>query len=987
MPSTQAAPEAAVEPAAPDVSVVVIVYNDADRLPRAVRSVLGQSLRSTEVLIVDDCSTDGSHDVALRLQAEHPGRVRALQLPANSGGCGAPRNHGVAAARGRYVMFLDSDDELDLHACRNMLEAGERTGADLVSGLSVRRHLDSRHGKTVEWYPWLYSRTRQLDSVDELPDLLVWDTLSTNKCYRRDFLLRAGLEFPVGILYEDLLFSAQAYLAADRIALIPNRVYWWDVVERTAAKSLSNRRHEISNFTDRLEIHRRIDRMLADRGMTALKARKDVKFLKHDLVLHLRDLPFLPAEFRHEFSGHARDYLATLSAEAWEQVPPIQRICAYLLVRDDWANLLPAIDTLLNRDKLSEPLVERDGRVYWCAEHLDDEEGRRILDVTEAGYHARPLEKLFLRNRLTGYRVGPAGLHLTGRIVNPLGKVAPGARLAARLEFTARRRSLQSFAFPVRELRHEGDGIAWEAVADLARRLRPLGVVDAVWDVRLVLEADGRRTTTRITVGDHGLEDAAGMPVRPRLTRLVGDRLEPSVTARGHLAFHLTAEGAAARRTTDLIRRTLRGEAGAGARRAVDGAKSAVRGARKLKRSLNDGSTKLRVYHEVLLRLPVVKGQVVFESHLGKQYSDSPRALYEELRRRGAPIRPVWAHSGSPEGFPEDARLVRRWSWPYLRALAQAEFWVDNQGFPLKLAKRPGTTYIQTWHGSALKKMGFDMPAFKRMPYAEQEEYQRALDRFDHFLVRSEHDVRTLARAYRIGEERLLRTGYPRNDVLAQRRPRDTALMESLGIDPDKPVVLYAPTFRADAAGQVRGFTLPFDPDDFADRFGDRLTLLVRCHYLNSVVLPPSVRGRVVDVSRVPDVTPLLLMADALVTDYSSVMFDYALLDRPMVFFAYDLEEYSEDTRGTYFDLVEKAPGPVVRDTEALYAALEDLQASGERHADARRRFVKEYGEYDQGDAAARIADLFFTGTARDGARPGSTPPGDAAPGARRDGK
>ncbi|AUG77847.1 CDP-glycerol--glycerophosphate glycerophosphotransferase [Kitasatospora sp. MMS16-BH015] len=951
----------------PLVSVVVIVYNDAVRLPRAVRSALTQSLRGVEVLIVDDRSTDDSFAVAERL-AEGDARVRAFRLAENSGGCGAPRNRGVAEARGRYVMFLDSDDELDPHACRNLYEAGERTGAELVSGLSVRRFLGSRHGKTDAWYPWIYRRTRTLDSITELPDLLVWDTLSTNKAYRREFLLRAGLEFPVGILYEDLLFSAQAYLAAERITLIPNRVYWWDVAApaKGSERSLSNRRHEIRNFTDRLEIHRRIDAMLADRGMVELKYRKDVKFLKHDLVLHLRDLPFLPESFRAEFAEHARAYLAGLDPEAVAETPAIQRICAYLLARDDWAELLPAIDTLINRDKLSSPLAERDGRVYWTGRHLDDPEGRRVLDVTEAGYHAAPLGTLFLRNQLTRYALGPYGVELAGRVVNPLGRIPAGARLAARLEFTARRGGLQTFAFPVAEVRHEGEGIHWRGRADLAKRLRPLGVVDGVWDVRLVLTVDGERTVSRITVGSYDLAGAEASRVRPRLTRLTGDRLRPERSDRDHLTFELAAESAPARRATDLLDRAVRGEAGALANAAAERARRTVRGGLKLKRKLADGDTKLKVYHQVLQKLPVVKGQVVFESHQGKQYSDNPRAVYEELARRGAPMTAVWSYARSAEGFPSGAKLVRRWSWEYLRALAQAEYWVDNQGYPYRLRKRPETTYIQTWHGSALKKMGYDLASLKRQSPARQAEYQAGLDRFDHFVVRSEHDVRTLAPAYRITERQLLRTGYPRNDALVREgAAKDRQLAGELGIDLSRPVVLYAPTFRSDGAGVARPFELPFDVERFAERFGDRLTLLVRCHYLDKVVLPPSVRGRVIDVSQVQEVTPLYLLSDALITDYSSLMFDYALLDRPMLFFAYDWEEYAESTRGTYFDLLREAPGPVLRDAERLFEALEELDAVEKEYAEERRRFVAEYGEYDRGDAAARIADLMFPRTGR----------------------
>lgn len=333
----------------PDVSVVVIVYNDAERLPTAVQSVLDQTLRGVEVVIVDDCSKDRSFAVAQELEAAHPDRVRAFRLPENSGGCGAPRNHGIQQATGTYVMFLDSDDVLERNACRNMLAAAERTGSDLVSGMCVRVHLDNRWGKTTEWYPWIYARTRTLESITEYPDLLVYDTLSTNKCYRRAFLLEQGLEFPVGIHYEDLLFSAQAYVAAARITLIPNHVYFWNVVEKAAAKSISNRRHEIANFVHRMEIHRRVDELLAAKGHTAIKSAKDTKFLKHDLVLHLRDLPLLGDAYRTEFARLANGYLAGIDPAAYENVTHLQAICAYLLGKEDWDNLLPAADAMTSK--------------------------------------------------------------------------------------------------------------------------------------------------------------------------------------------------------------------------------------------------------------------------------------------------------------------------------------------------------------------------------------------------------------------------------------------------------------------------------------------------------------------------------------------------------------------------------------------------------------------------------------------------------------
>ncbi|MEU0598621.1 bifunctional glycosyltransferase family 2 protein/CDP-glycerol:glycerophosphate glycerophosphotransferase [Streptomyces sp. NPDC006393] len=944
----------------PDVSVVVIVYNDEERLPTAVGSVLEQTLRNVEVIIADDCSTDGSYEVAQALAAAHPDKVRAIRLPENSGGCGEPRNQGVKVARGRYVMFLDSDDTLERNACRNMVEAADRTDADLVSALCVRVHTDSRHDKRVQWYPWLYRETRTLDSVAELPDLFVFDTLSTNKCYRRDFLLGNDLAFPRGIHYEDLLFSAQAYLAARRITLIPNTVYFWNVVQKTTVKSISNRRNEISNFADRVEIHRRIDAILDRQGQDELKLRKDIKFLKHDLVLYLRELPFLDDDYRHRFAELARGYVQDFPEAAYAELDRVHAICAQLLLREDWADLMPAIDTLLNRNKISAPLTERDGRIYWTDRYLDDEEMRSVLDVTTLGYHAKRLHQMYLRNRLTEYVARGGEVVLAGEVVNPLHTIAPDAKLTAELEFRARRRSLQTFTFPVPAPRHQGDTIAWRAEVPLARRLRPLGIVDDVWDVRLHLTVDGKRTTSRLTVGAVDLEHAEDVPVRPRLTRLMADRLQAQVSAKGHLAFRLTQHSRLARTGRAAVERNLHG-------RPARAAKGAYRKLRALRRDLNSGTRKLQVYEHMLTRLPVRKGTVVFESHLGKQYSDSPRAIYEELRRRGTPITPIWSYAGErPQGFPKDAELVRRWSWGYLKALAQAEYWIDNQGYPLRLTKRPETTYIQTWHGSALKRMGFDEPGLRMLSEPEQRSYQQALDRFDHFVVRSEHDVRTLARAYRIPEDKLLRTGYPRNDALVRARqgaapdPEAQRLAERLGIDPDRRVLLYAPTFRARSDGRVKDFEFPFDVEGFAARFGDDWTLLVRAHYLNRLTLPPSVAGRVIDVSAEPDITPLMLLADALITDYSSVMFDYALLQRPIVFYAHDWEEYAQDTRGTYFDLLAEAPGPVPRTAEELFDVLGDLSTVGAAHEARLKEFVDKYGEYDRGDAAAQIVDRFF---------------------------
>jgi CDP-glycerol glycerophosphotransferase len=389
---------------------------------------------------------------------------------------------------------------------------------------------------------------------------------------------------------------------------------------------------------------------------------------------------------------------------------------------------------------------------------------------------------------------------------------------------------------------------------------------------------------------------------------------------------------------------------------------------RKIQRVITSRKTKIAVFNRLLTRFPVRAGTAVFESHLGRQYSDNPRYIYEELCRSSARLDATWSYASTRRGFPKDATLVRRGSWAYYLALARAEFWVDNQGFPEGLRKRRGTTYLQTWHGSAYKLMGLDQPKLKSGAWAEQQRLRRKVERFDCFLVRSQHDVDTLVKGLGVTAE-LLPVGYPRNDALITGGDLGEieALRQELGLDDGRKIVLYAPTFRTDTDGEpLRELRPSFDLAHFTAELGDSMILLVRPHYLCTVSLPPGTRHAVRDVGQVADLTSLLLLSDALVTDYSSIMFDYALLDRPMVFFTPDEDEMAQ-VRGSYFDLARHAPGPIVNTEAALLATLSDLGAVRHAYAQRRLRFVERFGEYDRGAASRAIVDRFFTGTGRRG--------------------
>ena len=940
-----------------DVSVVVIVYNDADRLPRAVESALGQSHRDVEVVIVDDASTDATARIADALAEAHPDRIRVVHRRENSGGCGQPRNDGIDVAAGTYLMFLDSDDTLDRHACRNMVAAAEESGADLVSGCCWRVFPDK--GEERAWYRGVYRERAVYSSVRERPELL-YDTLSTNKLYRRAYLDREGLRFVERLHYEDLLFSTQAYLAARKIAIIPHRVYNWMIIENAETLSITNQRAELRNFADRLEIFRRIDEVYARYGADDLKLSKDIKFLNHDLLLYVRGLRSRDPQYRAGFLRLAREYMTTLDPRAYDEAHEMQAITGYMVARGDFEGAVSASDYVPRRGAkpyLTSRLVERDGQIYWSADHLGDPDGRRILDVTELGIHSLPLKDVGLGGRV--HRIEGSGpiYRISGDIVNPLGRIGPDTRLGARLEFRDRSRKGRFMAVPA-TVTHGDDRLEWTADVRPRRDLRPLGFVDQSWGLRLRLTVGEDELLVRLFADPstaHAVDTP--LPVRPRLTRLAGDHFETHVPESGEMALLLVGYGRLAR----AFLAALRGFTATGRGRlwwtALRRAEHSVRDAFTRRR------TKLAVYNKYLIRLPIRRDLIVFESHLGRQYSDNPKYIYEELRRSGARYHVVWSYAGSTKGYPKDARLVRRGSWSYYLALARARYWVDNQGFPREAIKRPQTTYIQTWHGSAYKLMGVDAPQTKAGTRPQRARLQEMVDRFDYFLIRSEHDARTLAKGLGVRAE-LIRSGYPRNDALVN--GGDAAgLRERLKLSDGRRVVLYAPTFRTEPDGKPRKrFEVPFDMERFARELGDTHVLLVRPHYLSTVVLPPSLRGTVRNVADVHDVTALLLLSDALVTDYSSIMFDYALLDRPMVMFTPDLDDYAR-SRGSYFDLAEHAPGPIAADEDQLFAALREL--SHDTHAKQRRAFVERFGEYDRGTAVKQIVERFFTGSDRNG--------------------
>jgi CDP-glycerol glycerophosphotransferase len=387
----------------------------------------------------------------------------------------------------------------------------------------------------------------------------------------------------------------------------------------------------------------------------------------------------------------------------------------------------------------------------------------------------------------------------------------------------------------------------------------------------------------------------------------------------------------------------------------------------------------MRAMVRLLQRLPADENRIVFESGVGLQYADSPRYVYEELVRRGSQMTKVWAYTGKIHSHDQNTVRVARLSPEYFWHLGRAKYWVNNQNFPSYLKRRPDGVYLQTWHGTPLKRMLHDLHTVHGRDGGYVDRVTEAARQWSVLASPSPYATAAMRSAFRY-DGAVVEEGYPRNDVFFRPDADDVArrVRRKLGISLDATVVLYAPTFRDDQpAGQNRfSFALPLDLERFTRELGPDVVLLLRMHVLirGGAPVPDELAGRVHDVSSYPEIQELYLASDALVTDYSSVFFDYAALRRPMVFYAYDLEAYRDTLRGFYLDYSCDLPGPVVTDETALYAALRDLPGVVARYSERYDEFLERFAPHDDGHAAERVVDVVFAEAISRGAVPPALP-------------
>ena len=368
------------------------------------------------------------------------------------------------------------------------------------------------------------------------------------------------------------------------------------------------------------------------------------------------------------------------------------------------------------------------------------------------------------------------------------------------------------------------------------------------------------------------------------------------------------------------------------------------------------------IYKNVLTKLPIKNNQIVYESFLGRNMSDSPKYIYQYLEKEyKGKYKHIWVFNEIREDLPKDIKQVKRFSFTHLYYIATSKFWVNNMRQPTWFIRRDEQEFLATWHGTPLKKLVFDMDEVHSANKNYKEDFYKQSRVWDYLISANPYSSEIFKRAFKF-DNTLLELGYPRNDLLYDKNKEEIAieLKKKLGIPLDKKIILYAPTWRDDEffkPGKYK-FNLELDLRRLRKELGDQYYLVLRTHYfIANYIDVEGLEDFVYNASSYDDITELYLLTDVLITDYSSVFFDYANLNRPTLFFTYDLEKYRDTLRGFYLDLQTEGPGPIVMNNDEIIDELKDYDKLCEKYNDRIHSFHDRFCTWDDGYAAKRIAE------------------------------
>lgn len=364
---------------------------------------------------------------------------------------------------------------------------------------------------------------------------------------------------------------------------------------------------------------------------------------------------------------------------------------------------------------------------------------------------------------------------------------------------------------------------------------------------------------------------------------------------------------------------------------------------------------------------------ILFESYNGKSYADSPKFIYEYMlkQERFKDYQFVWVLKDiDKHKFNERTIVVKKNSIKYLKYYSKAKYWVVNSLVPEYIFKKKNQIYIQTWHGTPLKKLRYDIEVEGNVLNTIKEIRKRNdidVKKIDYFLSPSKFATEKFTSAFNLKalkkENIIVEKGYPRNATLLTYKEKDIVkIKKMLGLPSDKKVILYAPTFRDNQHTSGCGYTysLALDFDKLHKEIGNEYVILFRTHYFISNQFDfQKYKGFIYDVSNYDELNDLYVISDILLTDYSSVFFDYALLEKPMIFYMYDLDDYEHNLRGFYFD-IHTLPGPIVKEEKDVIKAIKNSEQDKLLYQDKYIKFNQTYNYLNTEKATRDVVEYIF---------------------------
>lgn len=367
---------------------------------------------------------------------------------------------------------------------------------------------------------------------------------------------------------------------------------------------------------------------------------------------------------------------------------------------------------------------------------------------------------------------------------------------------------------------------------------------------------------------------------------------------------------------------------------------------------------------------------MIFGCYGGSAYACSPKAIYETMIKdeKFKDYTFIWCFKNI-EKYQElqsnkNTILVKQGSKQYQKYMASAKYWIFNYKIAEHIYPKKNQVFIQCWHGTPLKRLGYDLIHFDNALNTIKgikKRYQIEAKKFSYFLSPSKFATEKFISAWnlkQIGKENIIiEQGYPRNDFLYNyTKQEEEKIKEKLGLQHNhKKIILYAPTYRGDSheAGVGYVYQEEVNFEKLRQNLGNDYIILFRPHYFiaNSFNFE-KYKGFVYDVSNIDDINDLYIISDLLITDYSSVFFDYANLKRPMIFHMYDLEHYRDESNGFYIDLKE-LPGRITRTDNEL---IEEIQRISKEftYDEKYKKFNEKYNYLEDGQASKRVINTII---------------------------